>query len=251
MLFIYFLCEGKKYHNNPYFQTLFVRFALDWIGKNIYFLSLSGARHASPLQRATTRVAPTTSCRDDRRARHSGQHRGRPLQYRDYPYNGQPRGLPLQHHAAPLQRATTRVVPTTSCRDDRRAGCKPAPTNDNDHDQPTLCRTHHPRRLGLKPAPGPQRRGPCQHPDNGPHLGQLRPHHPRHLWTRSRPPRRTHGQLRSRPPQPRCGTHRHASHDPDRRPHTRRQPVQKQSLNRRHRPHQKPQPQPPPHRPRL
>jgi len=41
MLFIYFLCENKKYHNNPYFQTLFVRFALDWNGKNIYVLSLN------------------------------------------------------------------------------------------------------------------------------------------------------------------------------------------------------------------
>ena len=31
----------EKYHNNPYFQTLFVRFALDWIGKNIYVLLLN------------------------------------------------------------------------------------------------------------------------------------------------------------------------------------------------------------------
>ncbi len=29
----------EKYHNNPYFQTLFVRFALDYNEQNLYFLT--------------------------------------------------------------------------------------------------------------------------------------------------------------------------------------------------------------------
>ena len=29
----------EKYHNNPYFQTLFARFALDYNEQNLYFLT--------------------------------------------------------------------------------------------------------------------------------------------------------------------------------------------------------------------
>ena len=54
----------EKYHNNSYFQTLFVRFALDWIGKNIYFLSLKivRAKDFSPYNRATTREGGFVTC---------------------------------------------------------------------------------------------------------------------------------------------------------------------------------------------